>query len=169
MKRAKLLLLAALVVVCLVVASWRRSPTVMNPAWIQPSDGDTIIYRDEPIRVVGIDTPELRHEEYGFKEDQPFGPEAARMTAEILASAEKIEYLSCGKDRYGRTLAYLFVDGELLAVKLIRAGLAYETISFYGDNGYPELGLQILQAAEEGPKPEFEPPWKWKQRQRRKR
>jgi hypothetical protein len=60
----------------------------------------------------------------------------------------------------------VFVDGDLLAVKLIREGLAYETVSHYGDNGYPKIGEAILRAAEETPAPPFEPPYLWRQEHR---
>jgi len=151
-----------------VAASCRRQPVLMDSALIRVDDGDTIHYEDETFRVVGIDTPEIRHEEFGFYEDQPFGREARKKTILIIGEARRIEYLPCGEDRYGRTLAHLFVDGELLAVKLIRAGLAYETVTYYGDNGYPELAEQILRAVDSSPKPKFEPPWKWKRKQRKK-
>ena len=140
---------------------------LIDKAKIRPDDGDSFSYGKIPIRVVGMDTPEITHEEHGFYEDQPFGREASRMTRDIMSSAERLEYIPCGEDQYGRTLAHVFVDGELLSVLLIRAGLAYETVSHYGDNGFPELAERILEAAGEGRKPEFEPPWKWRKKHRK--
>ena len=64
---------------------------------------------------------------------------------------------------YGRLLAHVFVDRELLAEKLLRAGMAYETITRFGDNGFPDLAEYILEVAEDSPDPQFEPPWKWRQ------
>lgn len=160
---------AVLIALCAILAATtacRRPPILMQSGMIHVDDGDTIHYGEDVFRVVGIDTPEIRHDEHGFFEDQPFGREAKRATEEIIGGARRIEYLPCGTDRYGRTLVHLFVDGELLAVRLIRAGLAYETVTYYGDNGYPELADLILNAVNESPKPEFEPPWKWKKRQR---
>jgi len=139
----------------------------MDKEKIRPDDGDSFSYGSTPIRVVGMDTPEIAHEEHGFYEDQPLGREASRVTREILEAAERVSFLPCGEDQYGRTLAIVFVDGELLSVKLIRLGLAYETVSHYGDNGYPELAARVLKAAEEGKKPEFEPPWKWRKAHRK--
>jgi len=152
----------------LLAASCRRAPMELDRALIRVDDGDTIHYGDETFRIVGIDTPEIKHEEHGFFQDQPGGRRAKAQTAAIIGAARLIEYLPCGDDRYGRTLVHLFVDGELLAVKLIRARLAYETVTYYGHNGYPELAELILQAVDESPRPDFEPPWKWKRKQRRK-
>jgi len=45
---------------------------------------------------------------------------------------------------------------------LIRARLAYENISYYGDNGFPDLAERILKAAEDSPQPPFEKPYIWR-------
>jgi micrococcal nuclease len=171
--------LASLITVCLLVVligrwgatSWaeriRREAhrTIkMNKSAIRPDDGDTFFYRDLPVRVLGIDTPEIIHEEHGIFEDQPYGRTAAAFTARALKDAEAVEYLPFQPDKYGRLLAHVFVDQELLAVLLIRAGLAYETVSHYGDNGFPELAERILRAARQSPKPSFEEPYRWRRK-----
>jgi micrococcal nuclease len=131
---------------------------------IRPDDGDTFFYRDLTIRMLGIDTPEIIHEEHGILEDQPYGRAAAAFTARALKNAEVVEYLPFQPDKYGRLLAHVFVDNELLAVLLIRAGLAYETVSHYGDNGFPELAEEILNAARQSPRPCFEEPYRWRRK-----
>ena len=141
-----------------------RTPVSMNPSDIRVEDGDTLVYGETVIRVVGMDAPEIAHPEHGVDAGQPGGPEARRLAVQLLAAAGRVEYLSCGEDRYGRTLAHVFVDGELLAVHLIRAGLAYETVSYYGDSGYADLADRILDAAERGPEPVFEEPYRWRRK-----
>jgi endonuclease YncB( thermonuclease family) len=136
----------------------------INQQAIQPDDGDTFFYQDLPIRVLGIDTPEIIHEEHGIYENQPYGQEAAQFTIQLLKEAGTVEYLAYAPDKYGRLLAHVFVDGELLAVHLLRAGLAYETVSYYGDNGYPNLAQRILQAAQNSPEPQFEKPYLWRRK-----
>ncbi len=131
---------------------------------IRPDDGDTFFYKDLTIRILGIDAPEIIHKEHGIFEDQPYGKKAAAMTIDILKKAKIIEYLPFQNDKYGRLLAHVFVDGELLSVYLINAGLAYETISYYGDNGFPRLAERILKAAKGSPRPLFEKPYKWRRR-----
>lgn len=130
-------------------------------------DGDTFEYRGKGIRILGMDTPEISHPEHGFREDQPFGREASAYTAALLHNAEVISYLPYQDDRYGRMLAHVFVDGNLLAIQLIKAGLAYETVSYYGDNGFPELAERVLKAAENSEVKEFIPPYKWRREHRR--
>jgi len=136
----------------------------MDRSGIRPDDGDTFYYKDVIIRILGIDAPEIIHKEHGIFEDQPYGRQAAAMTINILRKARVIEYLPLQNDKYGRLLAHVFVDGELLSVRLIRAGLAYENVSYYGDNGFPDLAERILKAARESPRPPFEVPYKWRRR-----
>ena len=136
----------------------------MDRTGIRPDDGDTFYYKDVIIRILGIDAPEIIHKEHGIFEDQPYGRKAAAMTIDILRKARVIEYLPLQSDKYGRLLAHVFVDGELLSLRLIRAGLAYESISYYGDNGFPDLAERILRAAHESPRPPFEMPYKWRRR-----
>ena len=171
--------IAGLISVCLIVifiGRWGASPWAervgreayrtikMDKSAIRPDDGDTFFYRDLPIRVLGIDTPEIIHEEHGIFEDQPYGRAAAAFTARALKDAEVVEYLPFQPDKYGRLLAHVFVDNELLAVLLIRAGLAYETVSHYGDNGFPELAEEILNAARQSPRASFEEPYRWRRK-----
>ena len=168
-----------LISICFVVVStgwWSASPgaervrreghrtIAIDKSAIRPDDGDSFFYRDVPIRVLGIDTPEIVHEEHGIFEDQPYGRLAAAFTARALKEAEVVEYLPFQPDKYGRLLAHVFVDHELLALLLIKAGLAYETVSHYGDNGFPELAKQILKAARQSAKPPFEEPYRWRRK-----
>jgi micrococcal nuclease len=170
---------ASLITVCLLVVfitrwgatSWaervRREAlrTIkLEKAAIRPDDGDTFFYRDLTIRILGIDTPEIIHEEHGIFENQPYGRAAAAFTARALRNANVVEYLAFQPDIYGRLLAHVFVDKQLLAVLLIRAGLAYETVSHYGDNGFPELAEEILNAARQSPRPCFEEPYRWRRK-----
>ena len=135
---------------------------------IEFDDGDTFLLRQKPIRVLGIDTPEIAHPALGMHEDQPFGVAAAESTQAWMTRAAVIEYVPDGMDRYNRRLAHVFLDGKLLAIRLIQNGLAYETVSHFGDSGFPDLAQQILDTSRAAPKPPFEAPYKWKRRQREK-
>jgi len=129
-------------------------------------DGDTFSFSGTTIRILGIDTPEIAHPEHGFPVGQPMGVEAAARAEELLRGAERITYLPYQSDPYDRLLAHVFIDGELLGVKLIEEGLAYETVSHYGDNGFPEIAAQILEAAKNAPEPSFQPPYIWRRENR---
>ncbi len=139
----------------------------MDKSKIKLDDGDSFEYDSLGIRVLGMDMPEIAHPEHGFDEDQAFGREAAALTASIFKNAENVSYLLYQNDRYGRMLAHVFIDGDLLSIKLIRAGLAYETVSHYGDNGFPELAKRISDAAAESESKDFIPPYKWRSENRK--
>ncbi len=133
-------------------------------------DGDTIYYGKDGtqklvIRVAGIDTPETRHYRAGKFKDQEYGPEAAKTARTVIRGAKKVEYLPVGADAYGRTLAHIFIDGGLFEVEMLRRGLAYETVTSHGDNGYPELAAAILEAARIYPRLPFENPHAWRARE----
>ncbi|HET6348860.1 MAG TPA: thermonuclease family protein [Candidatus Krumholzibacteria bacterium] len=125
-------------------------------------DGDTFIVGHTAIRVLGIDTPEISHPSVGIMEDQPFGRAAADSTRAWMTRARVVEVAYDGRDVYRRRLGHVFIDGRLLAVKLLACGLAYENVRHFGDNGFPDLADQIMRAADAGPKPAFEPPYLWR-------
>lgn len=103
-------------------------------------DGDTawFTYKDETLKVrfLAIDTPE------STKEVEPFGKEASNFTCSEIKKASKIELEydtnSDKTDKYNRTLAWVFVDDELLQAKIIDAGLG-EVAYLYGDYKYTDL------------------------------
>ena len=166
----------ASMLVCVACASDQRaeSPSydgaiAIDVSQIRFDDGDTFFLDDEPIRVLGIDTPEIAHPDLGIMKGQPYGDVAAESTRVWLSRAHRVEYVPDGRDRYNRRLAHVFVDGELLALRLIRSGLAYETVTYYGDGGFPDLAQQIVDAARSSPKPPFEPPSRWKSKQRKRK
>lgn len=92
-------------------------------------DGDTakFVIKDEvkTVRFLSINTPEIKH---GANEAEAYGDEAKNYTCDALKSASsiKLQYdpKSDETDKYGRVLAWVFVDDELLQEKLIREGLA---------------------------------------------
>lgn len=136
---------------------------------IEFDDGDTIVYGGIHLRFLGIDCPEIEHPDVGILEDQPFGRAAAESTRVLITRARIAEYVFDGEDYYGRRLGYIFVDGELLGVKLIEMGLAYETVSHYGDNGFPDLAQRILDASLAAPKPAFQQPYQWRKKHQKRR
>jgi endonuclease YncB( thermonuclease family) len=139
----------------------------VDVAHVRFDDGDTFFVDGDPIRVLGIDTPEIADSSVGIFEDQPFGPAAAESTEAWIRRARVVEIATDGRDRYQRRLAHVFLDGDLLAERLLGAGLAYETVSHYGDNGFPDLADRILRAAHASPKPHFEEPYRWRRKHQR--
>lgn len=144
----------------------------VDPAAILVDDGDSVAIRWGPrdvevVRILGIDTPETRHVEHEIPYAQAFGPEARGFAQGAFAAATKVELLRADTlDPYGRTLGYLFVNGANYSVLVVRARLAEESVSRYGDNGFPREAAEVAAAAKEaGPMP-FEPPGAYRQRMR---
>jgi len=136
---------------------------------IQFDDGDTFLLDGEPVRILGMDAPETASPGVGIMQDQPYGRAAAESTRALMTRAEVLEWIPDGKDYYSRRLAHVLVDGELLSVKLIEMGLAYENVTYFGDNGFPDLADRILQASLTAPRPPFEPPHQWRKKHQKMR
>lgn len=87
-------------------------------------DGDTVSViinnREERVRLIGIDAPELGQE--------PWGRKAKRKLQDIMRKTEKtvrIELDVEERDKYGRLLAYLWTkDGRLINEEMIKSGYA---------------------------------------------
>jgi endonuclease YncB( thermonuclease family) len=144
----------------------------VDPAPILVDDGDTVVIRWsrndlETVRVLGIDTPETRHLEHDIPYAQPFGPEARAFAEGAFATATTVELLRARTlDPYGRSLGYLFLNGRNYSVLVVKARLAAESVTFYGDNGLPREAAEVLAAAKSaGPLP-FEPPHAFRARMR---
>lgn len=135
---------------------------------IEFDDGDSFSCAGEQFRILGVDTPEIKHENHGIKKDQPYGKRAASFTRRALKKAKRIILIGDMKDKYGRRLAHAILDGELLSVKLIKARLGMETISRHGDTHMPEFAIQILEAATASVDPKFENPAKWRKKNQKK-
>ena len=105
-------------------------------------DGDTAKFMIKKkvytVRFLAIDTPETKHPKKG---EEPFGKEASVYTCQRLTNANKIELEydsnSEKEDKYGRRLAFVFVDGELLQSELIEKGYA-KVAYLYGDYKYTD-------------------------------
>jgi endonuclease YncB( thermonuclease family) len=142
------------------------------PASIDVDDGDTFTLVWAPgdteiVRILGIDTPETMHPQHGIPENQDQGPEARAFARGAVAFAEKVELLRSNTlDPYGRTLGYFFLDGKNYSVAVVAAHLAYESVSHYGDNGFPAEAQAVLAAAKVAGTPPFEPPYVFRRRMR---
>lgn len=141
-------------------------------ALVQVDDGDTVSIRwsesdEEIVRILGIDAPETRHLEHNLPYAQPFGEEARAFALGAFAAAGRVELLRAASvDPFGRTLGYLFIDGRNYSAMIVRARLAAESITQFGDNGFPKEAAEVMAAAKtQGPLP-FEPPHAFRARMR---
>lgn len=92
------------------------------------TDGDTfhitVNGKDETVRLLLIDTPETHKPNTPV---QPFGPEAEAFTRKMIeGKTVEIERDAGGdaRDKYGRLLYYVYVDGKSVQEELLRQGLA---------------------------------------------
>jgi endonuclease YncB( thermonuclease family) len=129
-------------------------------------DGDTFEIDGRRIRVLGMDAPEMGQ---SGPDGEDLGEKASAEASRIVKSASRVEYLPYRNDSYGRLLAHVLVDGGLFAEKMIAAGMAYESVSHYGDNGFPDLAARIEKAARQAGTPDYEPPWLWRREHKRVR
>ena len=100
-------------------------------------DGDTIRVqfdgRRTTIRLIGVDTPELADRNDPSVGPQPFAREAADFTRRTVAGKRvRLEYEPSDRfDRFGRTLAYVFLDdGTFVNRELVRVGFAHAYTHF---------------------------------------
>ena len=92
-------------------------------------DGDAIRVRVQgkvhTVRLIGVDTPEMVHP---TKTVQHFGAEASAYTkAALEAKTVTLEADPTGdtRDRYGRLLRYVHLDGQNFNARLIREGYGH--------------------------------------------
>lgn len=94
---------------------------------IRVVDGDTIVVnyqgKYEKLRFLCVDTPESVHSDE--KQNISMGKVASDYTKERLTGKYvDLEFEGPFRGRYGRLLAYVFVDGENFNLELVRQGLS---------------------------------------------
>ena len=106
-------------------------------------DGDTIKINGERIRFSGIDAPETN---YLGKKQLCYLNEVkifcGKLSTEKLIEKIGNNSVSCerekNKDRYGRTVAECFVNGESLSKFLVRTGYAFD-YAIYSKKNIPKM------------------------------
>jgi endonuclease YncB( thermonuclease family) len=74
------------------------------------------------VRILGIDTPEIRGE---CDAEKKLAYEGREFANKIFRAAEKIEFANLKWDKYGgRVLVDVYLDGKLYKDEIINAGLA---------------------------------------------
>ncbi len=98
------------------------SAPVLQGKVVKVSDGDTLVVqvdpnRQEKVRLVGIDTPEMAQE--------PWGARAKAFTERLaLGKVVRLESDVQPRDQYGRLLAYAYVGNTFINYELVRQGYA---------------------------------------------
>lgn len=143
-KRFKHLQVAALVITSLIYLGIKNYPFSKDLAETHPAglyyvirvvDGDTIeLSNHEKVRLIGVDTPEKHYSDKllrdskksgkDIKSIQALGSKASDFTKRICLNKKvRLEYDVERRDRYKRTLAYVYLqDGTFLNAKIIEEG-----------------------------------------------
>lgn len=96
------------------------APVLPTGAVISVGDGDTLrmAYQGKPVtvRLACIDAPE--------NSQVPYGPAARDRLRELLPRGTQISFQEGDRDRYGRIVAEVFVEGTSVNLKLVQEGQA---------------------------------------------
>ena len=112
------------------------NPTKIEAAQTLPTvtrviDGDTVVVEGVgAVRLIGVDTPETVDPRQPV---QYFGKEASDFTRQLATEKRvRLEFDQDRTDRYGRTLAYLYLqpDNLLLNAEIIRQGYGFAYTQF---------------------------------------
>ena len=91
-------------------------------------DGDTVKLADgRLVRYLGIDAPEVRRRVGGswVVDPEPFSEAATRANRRLVEGKRvRLEYDARTHDRFGRLLAYVYVEEQMVNAALLEAGLA---------------------------------------------
>lgn len=117
-------------------------------------DGDTIKInyngKEESVRLIGIDTPESVHPDASRNVFN--GEIASNYTKTLLEGKDiELEFDTQKRDRYGRLLAYVYIDGTMVNRLLLKEG--YAQVSTYPPNvKYVDEFTKIQKSARENSK-----------------
>lgn len=114
-------------------------------------DGDTMKVivngKEETVRLLLVDTPETVHPS---KPVQPFGPEASNYAKEMLTNKDvELELDVRERDKYGRLLVYLYINGQMFNEMLLENGLARLAYVFPPNTKYVDRFLGIEKKAKQ--------------------
>lgn len=102
---------------------------------IELIDGDSLFYNNKEYRLLGFDAPEIKQE---------FGVTAKNYLKSLITNSSRI-YISVAEyDIYSRILAHLFIDDTPVAYYMMLSRMGIQTITKYGDNGFPIISENIL-------------------------
>jgi micrococcal nuclease len=136
------------------------SPNSFYAKVVGVHDGDSITVltasnQQIKVRLEGVDCPELK---------QDYGQKAKQYTSS-LCFQKQVRIETTGKDRYGRTLAFVYVGNTCINKELLKAGMAWH---FKKYNSNSELGR--LENAARSKKtglwsqPSPRPPWEFRKK-----
>ena len=124
MKKPSLILFSIIILITCSIVNSAENNTVKGKARI--IDGDTIEINKEKIRFGGINSPERNETGYRLAKDKLI----EKIANNILTCVREKN-----KDKYRRTVAECFIDGESLSSFMVRKGYACDYI-YYSKGKY---------------------------------
>lgn len=125
-------------------------------------DGDTVHAKDSDnkivkIRMQGIDSPESHLiTDRGPVAQLPWGKDASTSLQKLLKKGDKVELEDFGRDKYGRTLGHVIINGINTNIEQVRRGqaISYLICEVGGctEEHFEELHAEEIMAACEGAK-----------------
>lgn len=138
--------------------------TTATATVISTGDGDTLRINHQgqvvTVRLSCVDSPESA---------QPGGKASADRLQQLLPSGQEVQIRPVETDRYGRTVAEVYVAGESINLQLVQEGMAVVYTQYL--DGCPDSREQLLSAeqaarsARRGFWAQDNPvmPWEWRQ------
>jgi endonuclease YncB( thermonuclease family) len=127
-------------------------------------DGDTITGLDDSktqfkVRLDAIDAPEL---------GQPFGQASKKALSEKVFGKEVV-VIAKTKDRYGRTVGHVMIDGRDVNLEMLEEGMAWH-YKKYDRNGRLARAEEEARVAKKGLWTDGDPvpPWDWRASEKRR-
>lgn len=148
---------SAILLFCLFLlpGCFEEAPILEGPfPVVRVVDGDTILVemdsKEERVRFIGIDTPESVHPDPA--KNVPYGKIASDYTKNLLEGEEVyLEFDVSERDRYGRILAYVYLEDKMINEMLLEEGHA--RIATYPPNiKYEERFYRLQKEARENKK-----------------
>ncbi len=153
-----------IILIPLILVSTALSDDLITAPVVAVTDGDTIKVlapgnKQVKIRLHGIDCPEG---------GQAFGKKAKQFTSS-QCFGKTIQYRQVDIDRYGRTVATVYLDdGRELNLEILRAGYAWHYKRYSDRQDYADAEEEARRAGYGlWADPNAMPPWEWR-RERRK-
>jgi micrococcal nuclease len=165
-RNIRILQVAVLIMAALIYTGFKNAPFNKTPSHHEKYyivsrviDGDTLkLDGGQRVRLIGIDTPEVHYSEKllrdvdksdrDIKTIQAMGAKASDFT-KTLCEGKRVKIVTDvqSKDRYGRTLAYVYLeDGTFVNAKILEEGYA-EVMTIPPNVKYSGYFLQLQKEA----------------------
>jgi micrococcal nuclease len=117
-------ILTALVLLALCLGVWAAPLLAAERARVaRVIDGDTLVLADgRRVRLIGVDAPEV---DCPYRQAEPWGYESQAYLKQLVEGKRvRLEFEGEPFDKYGRTLAYVYLGDVLVNGRIIRDGQA---------------------------------------------